>query len=299
MPLDHVYTSNRSGGDPLNGIAGGGGEVLPLPGYAADGTPLDESYTGYRAQAGDLLVMSFCAASINTDTVLIDGLGNPIPTDTRSWTGFMVYPGAADIPLASAVAVLLGNDFSGVAIKYGGGDVFGFLDEAYGIDIYTGVSGLIAVDLNAEPVPDEITFGEDDLAHTDIRARAILGAVGHRVGSIVTGFPTLDQTGEWESQNLVSPGFNAARLVAWVAPEPLGRRWQEYALPLGQDVWIPVGDFIGQGSVPAMTVGVLYLQLDDIVQVTRQFPRDDGYGLIGGGRVYPPVRRGRVFGGQQ
>jgi hypothetical protein len=34
-------------------------------------------------------------------------------------------------------------------------------------------------------------------------------------------------------------------------------------------------------------------------QVTRQYPRDDGYGLVGGPRLYPPPRRGRVFGGQQ
>lgn len=300
MPLQEVYSFTRVGG--VGSITGGQGEIVPLPGRLPDGSLDPFAAEGaVVASAGDMLVMTFNAALLNDGTG-VDEAGFSLPIDGRSWTSFMAYINPdSPAPFALSLATMLTDNFVGVPVQYGGG-FLGFLDEGYGMSLWRGVASILGADLQLSPKADEVTFGGTDLEHPYVVPReanlALLGGIGHRVGSIVTGFPSGDLTGVWGGGQLVYAGFNAARVVSWVAPSK-GYQWQENADP-GSSLWIPEGRFAGSGSAPSMTVGVLYLDLLSTVHpVTRQFPRDDAYGLIGGTRVYPPPRVGRVFGGQQ
>lgn len=219
------------------------------------------------AQRGDLVVA--CITAVSEGSTVLDPRFDYYSLPGVS--GGLVYVGFLD------------NDFSSIPVDQ---TDFAGLDAGHSLVVYRGISAIGPRTLYASV--GDISGGEANLFPVSPIATtwqgAIAGAVIHTRGT-PSGVAV---EGPWFGDAGAFTPFYAPAILRCVSPDPPHK------------TTIPTPGIWTSASISDIRIVVLFgFILAATVQVTRQYPRDDAYGLIGGTRIYPPTRQGRVFGGQQ
>jgi hypothetical protein len=207
---------------------------------------------------GDLILLAITNAADLTD---------PRLTNVQSGTG--LYYGISDGNLAP-VTVTFGPP--------------GLGDNGYALMVVRGVTALSvpAVTVQTGDIAGTTPIGGVTVPSDAWDAAVAIAAIKSR--GVPGGF-VIDSTGGWTF------GDTAEVTTPFWAPAVFTTDPGQGRIP------VPVPVPVSSSSVNDTRFFAI-IGLITTPPVTRQFPRDDAYGVVGGPRVYPPTRGGRVVGGQ-